>query len=78
MLLTVFLTKMICIANYFYKFISMYTIQVTPWGFSSEEIKLFPYDTLLNMDLYEENGEWEILDAEIFNFTRFQKTFLKI
>jgi len=44
--------------------------QVTPWGYSSEEITLFSSATAMDMELYEENGEWDVVEGDVLNHTR--------
>ncbi|XP_052802455.1 neuronal acetylcholine receptor subunit beta-3-like [Mya arenaria] len=42
----------------------------TSWSYSAAEVSLFTTSTSLLLDLYEENGEWDLVTAGLENYTR--------
>ena len=44
--------------------------KITPWGFTSTQVLLYSLDKEVNLQLYEENGEWEIVHSVVSNYSR--------
>jgi len=47
-----------------------YAIQITPWGLDSTQMMLYSSSEKVNLQLYEVNGEWEIVHSVISNYSR--------
>lgn len=43
---------------------------ITPWAYGNTEINLYASDTSIALDLFEENGEWELAESKVINYTR--------
>lgn len=44
---------------------------MTPWGFETAEVLLYSTTNTIILDLYEENGEWDIAGSEVKNYSRY-------
>ena len=46
-------------------------MQVSPWTLTADEINVYTVFTEIFMELYVENGEWDLAETSAMNYTRY-------